>query len=203
MIQFDEHIFQMGLKPPTTEQSTQLCKKVFPTHLRKDFDLQTSYDQIFLDISCKSRAFLILILMVILGWISCSAVHRDTRDETCKLRLLVQYLVIVDSCTAVPPDTPGRASDDSGRDLQSSDLREDCSQRGSKPQVVQQQKSGKLLAGRWIQIFSIFTFIWGRFPIWRIFSDGLVQPPTNWGGLAEKRLATGPSGWKVIVTIVS
>ena len=31
----------------------------------------------------------------------------------------------------------------------------------------------------WFQTFFIFTPIWGRFPIWLIFSDGLVQPPTR------------------------
>ena len=31
----------------------------------------------------------------------------------------------------------------------------------------------------WFQIFFIFTPIWGRFPFWLIFSNGL-KPPTRW-----------------------
>ena len=38
---------------------------------------------------------------------------------------------------------------------------------------------GYIKSGWWFQKFFIFTPIWGRFPIWLIFSDGLKPPTRN------------------------
>ena len=36
-----------------------------------------------------------------------------------------------------------------------------------------------LITGWWFQILFMFTPIWGRFPFWQIFLQGVVQPPTR------------------------